>query len=233
MVSTRHLGGTRPALVGILAACLMLVVGPSHVIGSCSPLAMVPVPDGAVVFIGDVLGHQGERTKLAVRAWYTGAEPADIVVVVGGQLEPGERESSADWLPSLGERYAVIAERTPDGALVTDLCMQGLVGPPLRAVLQERYGEPLVPPFAAVATPTATTAPSADIADHTDTAKPTERLEPAPSVSIPSSPPIPDTAAANPATRPVSDIVVIALLIAVAGAIAVFLLRPRRPPALR
>ncbi len=185
-----------PALLLVIS---LFVAQPRSAAASCPDLEMVQVEAGAVVFIGEVLAWEGRRTDVAVVAWYEGLDPTERAVVVGGRVGGG-RESSADWRPATGERYAVIAERRDDGVFVTDLCLQGRATPPLLALLEARYGPPGLPPFAAAPTPTPTPTPSA----HASEPPRTPTTEPTPIVPtqspFPESTPVPPETDAGPPT---------------------------------
>ncbi len=158
----QRLGGTvrrarsdsigRAGIVLALAAAVVFLARPSPALASCPPLELIPIRPESVVFIGEVLGSSRQRTDLRVEVWYTGAEPTDTVVVLGGRVGKG-RESSADWHPIVGERYAVIAERRTDGSFLTELCLQAFANTPVVAFLEDRYGAPRMPPFAAAPSP--------------------------------------------------------------------------------
>lgn len=147
-----------------LAALLALSVAGSAsepVAASCIPLdQLLPdpaVPD-AVVLVGTVAGSSEDRTNLLVDAWYLGTGAAEDIVVTGGR-QPGVI-TSADWMPVPGERYVVVATRTPGGPFTTDLCKQAVATPDLVDALVARYGDPALPPFVGSPSPSSTPAAS-------------------------------------------------------------------------
>ncbi len=142
-------------LVGALSAS---IAGPTS--ASCMEIPLPqPTDQRAVVFIGTVVGTDEVRTLVDVEAWYLGDDPTESAVVVGGRMYPsGEYETSADWERRKGERYAVVAQRSPTGALTTEVCHQELVTKRAISRLSEAYGDPSIPPF--VPEPTAPPSPS-------------------------------------------------------------------------
>ena len=134
--------------VAMMVALGAMLPGSLPVAASCVPLQML-LPTAAtadtVVFIGTVLGSDPLRTQLAVDAWYLGGQPSDLAIVVGGR-DPLVI-ASTDWTPSPGERYAVVATRTPDGSILTGTCAQSILSLELIAAMRATYGEPLLPPF--------------------------------------------------------------------------------------
>lgn len=128
-------------------------------LASCVPLDMMlpdPTTPGALVFLGTVTGSDLVHTEVIVDAWYHGESPADVVVVVGGR-EVGTI-SSVDWNPAPGEQVVVVAERSPDGSLLTGTCQQATPYPELLGTLLARYGAPQLPPFV----PAPSASPSVD-----------------------------------------------------------------------
>ncbi len=113
---------------------------------SCLPL-QVPPADAAdtVVLVATVRGVDGIRTELDVTRWFLGTGPTDTVVVAGGRAT--DVITSADWTPAVGEEYVVVAMRTIEGTLETDLCQQQISTPELQSTLLATYGDPESPPF--------------------------------------------------------------------------------------
>jgi hypothetical protein len=136
-----------------LAGALAIVAGTLMVtpaMASCIALderLPDPATPGAVVVLATVAGVEGITTQLQVDEWYLGAKPADVVVVAGGR-DPA-LITSADWVPTPGERYVVVATEAADGSLSTAVCEQQWPTPELLAALMARYGEPILPPFPA------------------------------------------------------------------------------------
>lgn len=140
----------RTTRIASLAGALAIVAGSLATVpalASCIPLQDLlpdPATPATVVFVGTVLGVDGADTQLQVDGWYLGASPASTVVVVGGRNP--EVITSADWMPTTGDQYVVVATRAADGSLTTDLCQQALLDPTLTAALDARYGSPVPPP---------------------------------------------------------------------------------------
>lgn len=185
----------------LLVAISVLVGRPAPVVASCPGLEMVPVDAGAVVFVGEVLGWERQRTDVAVDAWYRGADAAETAIVIGGRVGC-DRESSADWRPEPGERNAVVAEPRDDGLFETELCFQQRATAPLLDLLEERYGPPRLPPFPAAPAPTVTPTPRNDTSEPPGipSSEPTS-LVPPKTASPESSPVVPQTDAGPPPSR--------------------------------
>ncbi|MCY7418015.1 MAG: hypothetical protein LH650_05885 [Chloroflexi bacterium] len=139
----------RTTRIASLAAALAIVAGSfatAPALASCIPLQQLlpdPATPATVVFVGTVLSVEGADTQLQVDGWYLGASGEATVVVTGGR-DPAVI-TSADWVPTIGEQYAVVASRPADGSLTTDLCQQALLDPALSAALDARYGATLIP----------------------------------------------------------------------------------------
>lgn len=121
----------------------------SPALASCIPLdTMLPdaATPGQLVFLGTVTGSDALHTQLIVDAWYLGDAPTDLVIVVGGR-QIGTI-SSVDWNPAPGEQFIVVAERSPEGSLLTGTCQQSAPYPQLLGTLLTRYGDAQLPPFA-------------------------------------------------------------------------------------
>ncbi len=136
----------RTTRIASLTAALAIVAGSFAtvpVLASCIPLQQLlpdPATPATVVFVGTVLAVQGADTQLQVDDWYLGASSEATVVVTGGR-DPAAI-TSADWTPIIGERYVVVATRSADGSLTTDLCQQAPLDPGLTVALDARYGAP-------------------------------------------------------------------------------------------
>lgn len=138
----------RTTRIASLAAALAIVAGSfatAPALASCIPLQQLlpdPTTPATVVFLGTVLAVEGADTQLQVDGWYLGASSEATVVVTGGR-DPAVI-TSADWVPTIGEQYVVVASRAADGSLTTDLCQQAPLDPALSAALDARYGLPQV-----------------------------------------------------------------------------------------
>lgn len=198
----------------------------------------IPLPDPtdrrAVVFIGTVVNVDGERTRVEVEAWYLGDEPTDSAVVLGGRMYPsGEYETSADWERRLGERYAVVAQRSPSSTLTTEVCHQEMVTERTLSRLSEIYGDPSIPPF--VPGPTAQPSTSihpteAPVETETplDTEAPAETATPSPPSALPPADLIDSQAAGPEEGEPRGVGLGAALVLAAAAAVSIMVMARRR-----
>jgi hypothetical protein len=122
------------------------MAAPSPVQASCRELDLAAIPrtGDLVVLTGTVLAAAPGRTDLAVDAWFAGPVPRRTVTVLGGLVQPGAI-TSADWMPTIGERYLVVATARPDGSIVTAPCQQVPADAAVLATARRVFGGSIQP----------------------------------------------------------------------------------------
>jgi hypothetical protein len=69
------------------------------------------------------------------------------MTVLGGLGQPGAI-TSADWMPTIGERYLAVATARPDGSIVTAACQQVSADAAALATARRVFGRPIQLPAA-------------------------------------------------------------------------------------
>ncbi len=193
-------------------------------LASCMELPLPERTDRrAVVFIGTVVDVDVDEgsTLLDVEAWYLGDDPTESAVVAGGLMYPGgERETSGDWTPEQGERYAMVAERSANGTLETDVCVQQLVNGRTLSRLSEAYGDPSIPPFVLDPTPEPASIRPTEAPAQTAAPPAPDALPPADLIEPPAG--VPESGASP-------GVVLVALVLAAAATLLTILAARRQP----
>ena len=130
----------------VLVFSVLFMTSPTAVHASCLALNLATIPrtGDLIVLSGTVVAAEPGRTDLAIEAWFAGAVPRPTVTVLGGLVQPGAI-TSADWKPTVGERYLVVATARPDGSIVTAPCQQMPTDPAVLATARRVFGEPIQP----------------------------------------------------------------------------------------
>lgn len=144
------------ALLSVLAA--LSPTGAPRVAASCLPLDLAAIQrtEATSVFAGTVTRTEAGHVWVQVEHWFLGNDPVNSAEVIGGS-QPNVI-TSADWLPSPGEKYLVVAERAAPTGFVTRPCQQA---PATNVTLEQAgavFGVPREGPFA---TATASPGPQA------------------------------------------------------------------------
>jgi hypothetical protein len=163
-VSIRQPGFVVPfaALLSVLAA--LAPTGAPRVAASCLPLDLAAVQrtEATSVFAGMVTRTEAGHVWVQVEQWFLGKDPVSSAEVIGGS-QPN-MITSADWTPSPGERYLVVAERAAPTGFVTRPCLQASATVAILEQAGATFGVPLEAPFA---TATPSPGPQAPVAAQT------------------------------------------------------------------
>jgi hypothetical protein len=149
-VSIRQSGLAAFAVLLSLVAALA-PAGANPVTASCMALDLSAIQrtDATSVFAGMVTRTEAGHVWVQVEQWFLGKEPVESAEVIGGS-QPN-MITSADWLPSPGERYLVVAERAAPTGFVTRPCLQAPATVAILQVAGASFGVPREPPFATAA----------------------------------------------------------------------------------
>jgi hypothetical protein len=152
MRSATVLVGLRAVAVSLATAMVALVLAGGlgrPVLASCLALEPASIVRGEAtsVFAGTVTRVQQGHVWMRVEAWFLGANPVDEAEIIGGS-EPG-MITSADWMPSPGEDYLVVADRAAPHGFVTKLCQQTPLNVALLQRTEATFGPAQQPPFGA------------------------------------------------------------------------------------
>jgi hypothetical protein len=117
------------------------------VAGSCMPLDLAAIQrtEATAIFAGTVTRTEAGHVWVQVEQWFLGKEPVGSAEVIGGS-QPNAI-TSADWVPSPGEQYLVVAERAAPTGFVTRLCQQTPVSVALLQQAATVFGVPREGPF--------------------------------------------------------------------------------------
>lgn len=141
----------------LAAAAFVVAFTPRPVAASCLEIALADVPrtPSLVVLAGTVFSVAPRSVQMGVARWFVGDDPQVVVDIFGGlgSNEPGV-VTSVDWNPSRGESYLVVAERTPEGLIVTKPCFQFLASTAKLDEATAAFGEAIDPAVVATEGPT-------------------------------------------------------------------------------